>query len=108
MGTVFLALILFVMAKSNVGLLSHREFVLQLAVTAPPGQEVAAIYTPVLDRLCRSYRVLAARTGGDDAEVDLTFYVELAKDSNLPQLTHTLGALPGVTRANVFYDEEPA
>ena len=41
-------------------------------------------------------------------EVDVTFYVELAKESSLPQLTHTLGTLPGVTRANVFYDEEPA
>ncbi|MEO8481181.1 MAG: DUF4956 domain-containing protein [Acidobacteriota bacterium] len=108
MGTLFLTLILFVMAKTNFGLLGHREFVLQLAVAPPTGQDVATIYSPVLDRLCRTYRVLAARSGGGDAEIDLTFYVELAKDSDLPQLTHALGALPGVTRANVFYDEEPA
>lgn len=108
MGTLFLTLILVVMAKTNFGLLGHREFVLQLVVAVPPGRDVASVYTPVLERLCRRYRVLAARTGGGDGDVDVSFYVELAREGSLPELTRALGETPGVERANVFYDEEPA
>lgn len=108
MGTLFLAAILFVMAKTNFGLLGHREFVLQLVVAAAPGQDVASVYTPVLERLCRRYRVLAARAGDSDGDVDVSFYVELIRDGSLPELARALGQTPGVARANVFHDEEPA
>jgi uncharacterized membrane protein YhiD involved in acid resistance len=107
-GTLFLSAILLVMAKTNYGLLGHREFVLQLAVAPGAGIDVQQVYAPVLDRFCRSYRVLAARSGEGDAEVDITFYVELGGDRALAELTRALGQVPGVMRANVFYDEEPA
>jgi hypothetical protein len=89
-------------------LLGHREFVLQLVVAAAPGQDVASVYTPVLERLCRRYRVLAARAGDNDGDVDVSFYVELIRDGSLPELARALGQTPGVARANVFHDEEPA
>lgn len=107
-GTLFLGAILFVMARTNYGLLGHREFVLQLAVSPAAGVDVHQVYGPVLDRFCKRYRVLAARSGEGDADVDVTFYVELSGESALPELTRALGQTPGVTRANVFYDEEPA
>ncbi len=108
MGSAFLCLILFVMARWNYGLLGHREFVLQLSLVAPPNADLLRVYTPVLDRLCRSHRLLASKSAAGDGTVSLTFFVELTKEGGLPDLTSSLTALPEVIRANAFYDEEPA
>jgi uncharacterized membrane protein YhiD involved in acid resistance len=108
MGTVFLCIIIYLMARFNYGLLGHQEFVLQLSIAPPPGVDPQHVYAPVLDRYCRNYRLLAAKSTGADAAVNLTFFVELAKDGTLSDLTRSLGDVPEVTRANAFYDEEPA
>jgi uncharacterized membrane protein YhiD involved in acid resistance len=108
MGAVFLCAIIYVMARFNYGLLGHREFVLQLSVLSPAGTDLPKVYGPVLDRFCRSYRLLAARSAGGDAAVNLTFFLELNQDGGLPDLTRALGDLPQIVRANAFYDEEPA
>ena len=108
MGTVFLCVIIYLMARFNYGLLGHQEFVLQLSIAAPSGVDPHQVYAPVLDRYCRNYRLLAAKSSGADPDVNLTFFVELAKDGTLSDLTRSLGDVPEVTRANAFYDEEPA
>jgi len=108
MGTLFLSALISLMAWTRYGLIGHREFVLQLAMEPPAGVDPYVVYGPALDRLCRDYRLLAAKSSGGHGAVNLTFFVRLAEDRGLSELTRTLGALPGVTRANAFYDEEPA
>ena len=108
LGTTFLCLIIYLMARFNYGLLGHQEFVLQLSLVAPPGVEPQQVYAPVLDKFCRNYRLLAARSSGADAAVNLTFFVEMSAGAQLPELTRALGGVPGITRANAYYDEEPA
>lgn len=108
MGASFLCLLIYLMAYFNYGLLGHQEFVLQMSVAAPPGVDPATVYGPVLKRHCRNYRLLAARATGGENTVNLTFFVELSKAGSLSELTQSLGEQPEITRANAFYDEEPA
>ncbi len=108
LGTTFLCLVIYLMARFNYGLLGHQEFVVQLSLAAPEGVNPQELYAPVLDKWCRNYRLLAARAAGGDGSVNLTFFVELAKGGALADLTRALGDAPGVTRANAYYDEEPA
>lgn len=108
LGTVVIGGIILAMSRLNYGALERREFVLQLAVTGIGERDPATLYGPVLDRFCRSYRLLSARaTGGGDA-IDLTFYLTLIDRSGVGGLTHALAEVPGLTGVNVFYDEEPA
>lgn len=107
-GTAFLCVIIWLMARLNYGLLGHQDFVLQLAIAPPPGVEPYRVYGPLLDRYCRNYRLLAARSTGGEAGLNLTFFIQMAEEGRLSELTSALSGVPEVIRANAFYDEEPA
>lgn len=107
-GTPFLGGVIAIMARTQYGVLGQREYVLQLNVIASPGANADAIYTPILTEFCESYRLLGARSSGSDSALSLTFLVQLASSRGVAELTRVLNALPEVTRASAFHDEEPA
>ena len=104
-GTVLVGLVIFVMARTNYGALHERELVVQLAFMSSGGRQPADVYSPVMERYCRDFRLLGAR-GANGGALDLTFYVHLLRPGSAPELTGALQALPQVASVNVFFDEE--
>jgi Domain of unknown function (DUF4956) len=106
-GTVFVGSIIGVMAWLNYGALDQRELVVQLRYTNAAGTEPSQVYSPVLERFCRHFHLLGARSTDADRTLDLTFYVTLLAPGTAAAMTSQLAALPQIARVNVFYDEEP-
>jgi hypothetical protein len=104
-GTVVVGLVIFVMARTNYGASDERELVVQLAFLATGDTEPAHVYSPVMQRFCRDFRLLGARASNGGA-LDLTFYARLLEPGSAPALTAALQALPQVAGVNVFFDEE--
>ena len=104
-GTFAVGLVIFVMARTNYGASHERELVVQLALSPEIGSEPVHVYSPVMARFCRDFRLLGARAS-DGGALDLTFYARLVKPGSAPELTAALQALPQVLSVNVFFDEE--
>jgi Domain of unknown function (DUF4956) len=106
-GTLFVGGIIAVMARLNYGALDQRELVVQIRWNANGDEQPAGAYSPVLERYCRQFNLIGARSTDDDRTLDLTFYARLKTPGSAGAMTAQLSALPQVGRVNVFYDEEP-
>ena len=107
-GTIFVGTVIALMVWTNFGALDQRELVVQLRwEPAVGGEDPAGVYTPVLDRLCRQFNLVGARSADENGALDLTLYARLRQPGSADALTAQLAALPQVMRVNVFYDEEP-
>ena len=108
LGTLVVAAVILVLAATNYGALGVREFVLQLSYEPGAQPDGAPSYLPAIDQYARRHRLLGARTSGEGEVVDLTYYVTLREAAAVGALTRAVAATPGVSRVNIFYDEEPA
>jgi len=106
-STLFVGAIISVMARLNYGALDQRELVVQMRYGGPQGEEPEKAYAPILNRFCRDFSLLGARSNDEAGALDLTFYVRLQTPGTAAGMTAQLAALPYVERVNVFYDEEP-
>jgi len=107
-GTLFVGAIISVLTRMNYGSVEERELVVQLrCAVAAGGPEPGALYSPILNRFCRQFNLVGARSVSEEGALDLTFYARPREPGSTHALTAELAALPQVNRVNVFYDEEP-
>jgi uncharacterized membrane protein YhiD involved in acid resistance len=106
-GTLFVGAIIAAMARFNYGSLDQRELVVQLRYAIVGSEEPAGVYSPVLERFCKDFHLLGARSTETDRTLDMTFYVRLLAPGTAAALTAELTSLPQIASVSVFYDEEP-
>jgi uncharacterized membrane protein YhiD involved in acid resistance len=104
-GTLFIGLCIFLLSRTHYATLGRREYLLQFTFSPSDGQE--APYISLLERYCRDHKLVNVRSIENGNLLELSFYVHLRDQGESGQLVRELGRVPGVSRVNLFFDEEP-
>ena len=102
-STIFIGLVILVLAKIDYAAPHKREFLLQFHFSSEDDD-----YTPYIDVLkqfCRKYKLINIKSIGDSI-VELAYYVTLKKNEQSKKLINQLGRIEEVSNVNLFFDEE--
>ncbi len=72
-----------------------------------PSDEREASYLPVLDRYCKSTKLINVRADRRD-QTELTFFAHLRRKEEREVLTRAMADLPEVSNVSLYYDTEQA
>ena len=84
----------------------RKEYVVQFPYTSGP--ESSEEYSAVLEKHCRSHRLMSARSGGENEPVRLALHVVMKDEDGGTRLVDELGSVPGVGNITLFSDQESA
>jgi len=103
-ATLYISLI--ILTLSNVGFAAphRREYLLHFNYEAGEGAQDR--YLPVLEKLCKKFKLINIKSVGDNGVYELSYYVTLRKIELAQKLISELGTIEGVSNINFFFDEE--
>lgn len=104
-GALGIGLIALLLKQTNLLIPTKKEFLLQFVVTASDKSAELA-YQSVLDNYCRSYRLINAKSLGENGDLELSFYVILKPKINHAEFIRNLRNLKGIKHVNLFFDQE--
>lgn len=105
LATVVVGAIIYVMSKSAPFASRRTEYLLQFAYAG--NGDGAPAFVPILHKFCRSHQVINTRSMGADGEsLEISYYVRLKDQSADSDLVRELRHASGVTRVNLYCDEE--
>ncbi len=104
-GSLSIGLIALLLKQTNLLIPTKKEFLLQFVVTSSDKAAELA-YQTVLDNYCRSYRLINAKSLGENGDLELSFYVILKPKTNHAEFIRNLRNLKGVKHVNLFFDQE--
>lgn len=104
-GAFGIGLIALLLKQTNLLIPTKKEFLLQFVVTASDKSAELA-YQSVLDNYCRSYRLINAKSLGENGDLELSFYVILKPKINHAEFIRNLRNLKGIKHVNLFFDQE--
>lgn len=103
-GTLFIGLIVYLLAKSNFMVPRRYEYLLQFNYQPEGNREPP--YQTILDKYCAKITPINVRTLGDTERVELSFYVRMRDKEKGGEMIGELSRVPGIDLVNLFYDEE--
>lgn len=103
-GTVIVGVVVLLLMRSHFGHRRRRDFLLQLSLA--DGTPDDAPYLPLFEKYCRANKLVNVRSHGGAGELELSFYIQLRDEAAGAAFVRELQRLPGVGRANFFFDEE--
>ncbi|MGD9899481.1 MAG: DUF4956 domain-containing protein [Calditrichaceae bacterium] len=103
-GSVFVGIIILLLAKSNITAARQNDYLLQFSFQ-PNGVDPLS-YIPILDRYCRWHKVINTRTIENQGILELSYYVRLKNKDKNPEFINALDNSNGVKNINLFFDEE--
>lgn len=104
-GTLFIGLSIFVLSRTNYAAPRRRELLLQFTFSS--SREEEAPYVPLLEKHCKRHELVNVRSIENGDLLELSFYVHLEDKDKSGLFVRELGRVPGVSRVNLFFDEEP-
>lgn len=104
MGTLFIGIVLLLLAKTNYAAPKKREFLLQFLYE--DGDEKSS-YLNILQRYCKEHRLVNMQSIGPEHRYELSFYIILKNKEDSSELIRALDTLPEVSDIRFFFDEEP-
>ena len=104
LGTVLVGAVLWGLAHAGSLSRLQRQCIVSLSYQPGDGAEDACL--AALRQHCRSHQLVSSRAEDGTEAIDLTYYVRLASPEATAGLVDALRRVPGVRRANVFFDEE--
>jgi uncharacterized membrane protein YhiD involved in acid resistance len=106
-GTVFVGLVFYLLSRTNLTAPGggSDEYLLEFSFSANGSH--GPTYQPVLQRFCRRHRLINVRSHADGHDsLELSYYVRFRDSEKNDEFVRDLGAVPGVNRINLFFDEE--
>jgi len=104
-GTLFISLILIVLARGKYAVPKRSEFLLQFHFDENGDDETA--YLEVLKKYCKYHRLVNMQSVGTANLYELSFYITLKNKDEGARLIQKLNKLPHLHDVKFFYDEEP-
>jgi len=104
LSTLAIGSIALLLSRSNITNHSKREFLLQFTFSENGHSEDAPPYQPVLEKYCRKHSIINSRAAGDGLE--LSYHVNLKHAPENPEFIRTLKKVHGISRVNLFFDDE--
>ena len=105
-GTAFIGLVVYLYSRAPLAGTVRKEYLLQFSFAADSDDKDTPPYLAVLDRHCRIHRVVNVRTPGENGVLELSYYVRLRNENQNDLFVRELGNISGVSRINLFFDEE--
>jgi len=104
-GAVGIGLVAVLLKRTDLMIPTKKEFLLQFVLSAGAGDE-ELIYQPVMDEYCRNYRLINAKSLGENGDLELSFYVILKHKIDHGAFIKKLRGIKGIKRVNLFFDQE--
>ncbi|MGD9488179.1 MAG: DUF4956 domain-containing protein [Calditrichaceae bacterium] len=103
-GSVFVGIIILLLAKSKITSPRQDDYLLQFSFQPNGGDPQS--YMPILEKYCRRYKVINTRTIENQGIMELSYYVRLKNKDKNPEFISALDNSHGVKNINLFFDEE--
>ncbi len=103
-ATLFISLVILLLNKVGLAAPTGRKFLLQFNYSSKHPD--SAPYIPLFKNYCRRYKLINVKAEEDGSRFELSFYVDLKNESGGYELLRELSQLDGVSRANIYFDEE--
>jgi len=103
-GTLFIGFILYLFSKSNMVVPQKKEYLLQFYFSAN-GDETPS-YFPVLEKYCQRYKVINAKSVGEQDMMELSYHVKFKDQKNNNAFIKELKNANNVNHINLYFDEE--
>lgn len=104
-GTILIGAIAFGLAKTTDIVHKKREFLLQFVFSGDE-RHTSENYEAIIDKHCRSSRLINAKSAGGNGDLELSFYVTMKRSAQSTELIRELKKVEGVGHVNMFFDEE--
>jgi uncharacterized membrane protein YhiD involved in acid resistance len=102
--TMFIGLVMIILAKSSALLPMGRKFLLQFSLISEHPQSIP--YEPILKEYCRIFKLINVKTEEEEGLYEISYYVDLRDEQKHYEMVSRLRKLTGILRVNLFYDEE--
>lgn len=103
-GSVFVGIIILLLAKFNITSPRQNEYLLQF--NFQPNGETSPPYIPILNKYCRRHTVVNAKTIEDQDIMEFSYYVKLKNKEKNQEFMRELRDTHGVKNINLYFDEE--
>lgn len=103
-GTLFISLVVYLLARSRLGTPRRNDYLLQF--NSRSTRDPDPPWLAVLTKHCRKLTPINVRTLGDTDMIELSYYVRLRDPTRGNALIEELNRAPGVETVNLFFDEE--
>lgn len=103
-ATLFIGVVILLLAKSNYATPHKREYLLQFHYTSDDDE--SAPYVPLFKKYCKKYKLVNIRSIGDGNIMELSYYIALKKKELGKEFIRQMGSIEGLSDINFFFDEE--
>ena len=103
-ATVLIGLVILMLSKGGLVTSVGRKFLLQFSFTSE--QPDAVPYLPILKTYCRRHKLINVKSDDEGNVYELAFYVDLKDEMKSYELLRELGKIEGISRCNIYFDEE--
>ncbi len=102
-ATMIIGIVMIALAKSDTIMPLGRKFLLQFTLESESPE--SAPYQTILKQYCRTFKLINVKTEEENL-FEISFYVDLRDEQKHYELVRALKNVAGLSRVNLFYDEE--
>ena len=102
-STLYIGIVIFVLAKINYAKPHKREYLLQFHYSSEDDE--SAPYSDILKMFCKKFKLVNIKSVGDNI-IELAYYVTPKKQEESKKFIKKLGSVEGIANINLFFDEE--
>ncbi len=102
-ATMIIGMVMIALAKSDTIMPLGRKFLLQFTLESDSPE--SAPYQVILKQYCRTHKLINVKTEEENL-FEISFYVDLRDEQKHYELVRALKNVAGLSRVNLFYDEE--
>lgn len=104
LGSIAVGMIILLLVKLNITSTRHDEYLLQFYFQSKDSNSTP--YLSVLNKYCRRYNIINAKTFENQKILELSYYVKFKNKETNSQFVRELAGTAGVKNINLFFDEE--
>ena len=99
-GSFIIALVAFILFKTNYGSIYKSEFILQF-IFEKNSEQKEALYLDTFKQYCNSSTLLNSEMSGDNKKLKLTFDIMLKEEKQINDFIMEVSKLPGVSETSL-------
>jgi len=103
-GTLFISLIIYLLARTSVLAPKQKEFLLQFSCVNNGDQSKE--YLSIFQEFCRTHKVINVKSIEAQDTLELSYYVRFRDNAQSGQFVQALQKVHGIKDINLYFDEE--
>ena len=103
-GTIFIGIILFILAKFSTIAQKQREYLLQFSISGDTDNDQS--YLSIFKKYCRHHKEINVKYIEEQNVMELSYYVKFKSQFKSNEFLRELKDTPGIRNINLFFDEQ--